>query len=189
MLTLELKKSIHQWILKMNIVKNIIGRQLGLGLNNEIIQNRPDGIQNIYGLVETVTVTSAEVLALNATPKTIVVAPGSLRALVPRYVAIFKTGGTAYAGVGAGEDLVLKYTDAAGVQCSSVIETTGFLDQAVAETRIAGIPASVGAVAGDFEPANNAAIVLHLLVGEIITGTINLQVRLWYDIIQTHFTS
>lgn len=137
----------------------------------------------------TVTVSTAELLALNATPKQIVAAPGAGLAIVPRLVVIRHAAGTAYAGIAAGEDLVLKYTNGSGAQCSSVIETTGFLDAATAQIRYAGMPASVGSTAGDVTPVANAAVVLHLLSGEITTGDFDLIVRCHYDIISTTYTS
>ncbi len=131
----------------------------------------------------TVEVTSAQLLALNATPKTIIAAPDSGFAVVPTRVAIYKPAGTAYAGVAAGEDLVLKYTNASGAECSAQIETTGFLDQAGAETRYAGMPAAA------VEPVAAAAVVLHLLTGEITTGNTSIHVRVWYDLMPTVFVA
>lgn len=135
------------------------------------------------------SITSAQLLALNATPITVVAAPGAGLAIIPQRVVIYKPAGTAYAGIAVGEDLVLKYTNGSGAQCSSVIETTGFLDQTTAQTRVAGMPGSVTTTAGDYAPVANAAVVLHLLVGEITTGTSPLYVRTFYDIIKTVFTS
>jgi hypothetical protein len=131
--------------------------------------------------VATVTVPSAQVLALFATPRTIIAAPGANLAIVPHLVAIRHAGGTAYAGVAAGEDLVLKYTDASGGTCSDNIETTGFIDQTGAQIRVASVPTNI-------TPVANAAVVLHLLSGEVTTGNFDLIVRVWYEIIPTNFT-
>jgi hypothetical protein len=128
-------------------------------------------------------ITSAQLLALNATPISVITAKGAGIAVVPTRWAIYKPAGTAYAGVAAGEDLVLKYTDASGEECSMQIETTGFLDQATAQMRMAGMPAAA------ISPVANAAIVLHLLTGEITTGTSDLSLRVWYDIVPTVFTT
>lgn len=165
----------------MRIYKQLIGRQLGLGAEGQLIVNRLDGVQTIFGLVATATVEAAEVLALNATPIEVIPAPPAGVAIAPYRVAIFKTGGTAYAGIAAGEDLVLKYTDASGAQCSPQIETTGFLDQAAAQTRI------VHGLTTAYSPVVDAAVVLHLLSGEITTGDTPLRVRVWYDLIDTQF--
>lgn len=173
----------------VDIQTSIHGRRIGLSRLGALILNRNDGIQEILGAVTTKAVTSAQLLALNATPITVVTAAGAGLAIVPCRVAIYKPAGTAYAGVAAGEDLVLKYTNGAGAQCSGVIETTGFLDQATAQTRYVGDPGSTGATAGDVTPVANADIVLHLLVGEIITGNSPIYVRTWYDIISTVFTA
>jgi hypothetical protein len=135
------------------------------------------------------TITSAQLLALNATPQTIIAAQGANTVIIPLRMMIYKPAGVAYAGIAAGEDLVLKYTNGSGVQCSGVVETTGFLDQTTAQTRYVGMPASIGATAGDVTPATNAAIVLHLLTGEITTGDQPLYVKVWYDVTAPVFTS
>ncbi len=128
-----------------------------------------------------VTISSAELLALNATPKQIIAAPGANLAIIPRKWLVRHAGGTAYAGIAAGEDLSLKYTDGSGAKAAADIETTGFLDQVTAQIRTAGgISASVAPVA-------NAAVVAHLLSGEIITGDFDLEVLVYYDVVPTNF--
>jgi hypothetical protein len=179
------------------ILTEIHGRKIGLDVSNNLVMPRRNGAvetvvysaDDMYKGVATVTVTSAQVLALNATPITIVAAPGANLAIVPTRVVIRHGGGTAYGGIATGEDLVLKYTNGSGAQCSGVIETTGFLDQTGAQIRTATGPASTGATAGDFAPVANAAVVLHLLVGEITTGNFPLIVRCYYDVIPTNFTA
>lgn len=127
-----------------------------------------------YEACATVTVSSAEILALNATPKTIVAAPGA-----GKYIEFISAtlwldyNSAAYAGVATGEDLVFKWTDDSGSEVSQQIETTGFLDQTSDQVR------TIGKVETVLTPAANAALVLHLLVGEVITGDspINVSVR------------
>lgn len=155
----------------------------------QTVRNRLDALEELVGTGALVnqsaitTITSAQLLALNATEQTVVAAPGANLAIVPTRVTIRHAGGTAYAGIAGGEDLVLKYTDDSGAQCSQVIETTGFLDQTTAQIRTAGgILASVAPVA-------NAPVVLHLLAGEITTGNFDLIVKVDYDIILTNYTA
>ena len=59
-----------------------------------------------------VQVTSAELLALFATPKELVPAQGAGFALQFVEMFIQKPAGTAYGGIAAGEDLSVKYTNA-----------------------------------------------------------------------------
>jgi hypothetical protein len=158
------------------------GRKIGLDRHGYLAM---PGVQQ----VATATISVAQTLALFATPIQVVAAPGAGFAIVPRLVVIHKPAGTAYGGVAAGEDLVLKYTDASGGQCSSQIETDGFLTSTGAQTRVAGMPGASGAVTtATVIPVDNAAIVLHLLVGEITTGDSPLYVRTYYDVIQMAFT-
>jgi hypothetical protein len=179
-----------------DILTSVHGRKLGLGSSNELVlQNPVTGDTNtvvtpwhVRGRV-VATITSAQLLALNATPITVLAAPGAGLANVIDRVVVYKPAGTAYAAVAAGEDLVLKYTNASGAQVSSVIETTGFLDQATAQTRAATAPSSTGSTAGDHVVTANAAIVAHLLVGEITTGDSPLYLEIFYQTIRTAFTS
>ena len=63
-----------------------------------------------------VTLTTAQVKALFATPVTVVAAPGAGLANVLHSVVAFLDFNTAaYDGIAAGEDFVLKYTNAAGL--------------------------------------------------------------------------
>lgn len=137
------------------------------------------------------TITSAQLLALHATPVEMIPAPGDGFFIRINSWTVRHGTGTAYAGIASGEDLALKYTNASGVNAAGVIETTGFLDQTTAQIRTAG--GSSGSSAGsatpsDITPVNNAAIVANLLVGEITTGNFDLQVLIDYDIIATDFT-
>jgi hypothetical protein len=131
-----------------------------------------------------VTIPTAAVLALFATPQTVVAAPGAGYWLDFHSAHVTKAAGTAYAGVAAGEDLVFKFTDASGAQVSGHIETTGFLDQTTFQGRAVKAKASSAAVA-DVTPVDNAALVLHLLSGEITTGDSDLKVRVSYSIRKT----
>lgn len=128
-----------------------------------------------------VTITSAQLLALNATPQTIVAAPGAGLAVVPASpvasVLMLDYNATAYDGIAAGEDLAFKYTDDAGTELFQV-EATGFLDQASDQVRYAADPTLV-------TPEANVPVVLHMLVGEIATGDSPLKVRFYYRLIPT----
>ena len=174
----------------MEVLKSIVGRRLGLTKENGLLLRDPKQQSEILlGQMRTVKITSAQLLALNATPQTLIAAPGAGLAIIPERIIVYKPAGTAYAGIAAGEDLVAKYTNGSGAQCTGVIETTGFLDQTTAQTRVAWAPSSTGSTAGDVAPVANAAVVLHLLTGEITTGTSDLYVRILYDIIPLAFTN
>lgn len=123
----------------------------------------------------TVTVSSAELLALNATPKTLIVAPGAGKALILVAAELWLDyANAAYAGIAAGEDLTLKVSDAAGATLAT-IETTGFLDTTADAFRYVE-PTTTAAMA----PVANAPLVLHLLSGEITTGDSPLKLRILY---------
>lgn len=132
------------------------------------------------GNVYEATLTPAQVLALSATPITVLPAPGANKAYLVERVEVFKAAGTAYAGIATTEDLTLKYTNGSGTVLATV-ETTGFLDQATAQTR------SVRGVATDITPVANAPVVAHIPTGEITTGNSPLKLRILAQIIDTVF--
>lgn len=122
-----------------------------------------------------VTISTAELLALNATPKSLVAAPGAGKALILIDAQLMLDYNTvAYAGIAAGEDLEVRYTNGSG-QLVATVETTGFLD-ATADAYRHVYPASAAAIT----PVDNAALVLDLAAGEIITGNSPLKVRVRY---------
>jgi len=94
---------------------------------------------------------------------------------------IHKPAGTAYAGIAAGEDLSVKYTNAAGLAVGGV-ETTGFLDSAGSQVRYCNGYRAASGLSGIVMVAN-AALVLHLLVAEIITGDSDLNIEVHYRVV------
>lgn len=179
----------------MTILQGIFGNFVGLDHSQRLVGNQDQATTGydaevfyaVEGLRKT-TITSAQLLALNATPQSILPAPPTGFVNLPLAIAIYKAAGTAYAGIASGEDLAVQATNGSGQQQLSVIETTGFLDSAAAQIRYAGMTGSTGATAADITPLT-AALVLHLLVGEITTGTSDLIVWVWYRRLPTVLTA
>lgn len=130
-------------------------------------------------------VTTAQILALNATPVTLLAAPGAGRAIIFKGAVLFLDyNSAAYAGIAAGEDLAIRYTDGSG-QIVGECEVTGFLDQTNDETRYVYPIAPLTSPLSSIEPVANAALVLHMLVGEITTGDSPLKLQVFYSIVQS----
>lgn len=124
-----------------------------------------------------ITITTAQLLALNATPQSLIPAPGAGFIVVPKMATLFLDyNSAAYDGIAAGEDLVIRYTNGSGAAIGTV-EATGFLDQTTDQTRLIQF-------AFNGTPAANAAVVLHMSTGEIATGNSPLKIKLHYDIIK-----
>jgi len=123
-----------------------------------------------------VAISSAEILSLHTTPKTLVAAPGAGRALLlQRAVMFLNYNSAAYAGIAASDDLTIRYTDGSGAFLAG-LETTGFLDQTAdtyADTTNYS-PLTVGKII-----ATNAPLVLSL-VGAVTTGNSPIGARIWY---------
>jgi predicted RecA/RadA family phage recombinase len=123
-----------------------------------------------------VTISSAELLALNATPKELIAAPGAGKAIVPVDAELFLDfNTTAYGGIAAGEDLAFRYTGTAGNQVGTV-EATGFLDAIADAHRVQLFNSTT-------DPVANAPLVLHMLTGEITTGNSPLKVKVRYRVV------
>lgn len=126
-----------------------------------------------------VTVSSAELLALRATPKTLVVAPGA--ATVLEFVsAMLLLDYNSAAYVEAGDNLAVRYTGTTGVQASDTIETTGFIDQTADTLTTARAKLDVIAAKTACE---NQPLVLHNIGGaEFTTGNSPMRVKINYRV-------
>lgn len=124
------------------------------------------------------TLTSAQVKALKATPKTIVAAPGADKALVPIAINLIMNYGGTNVFTEAADDLSIGW--AAGAEIME-IEATGFIDQANDEWRYITFEC-----AETFIPSENTAIVITNLDDEYAgnaAGDNTLTVRLWYRVV------
>jgi len=129
-----------------------------------------------------VTLTATQVKALATTPIQLVAAPAAGNTLL-FMGALFKLnyGGTNVFSE-AGDNLGIKYTDAAGVQVSGTIESTGFIDQS-ADTYTNGVPAADAIVAASAAEAQ--ALVLDNL-GNNFAGNAaddnTVSIRVYYQV-------
>lgn len=129
--------------------------------------------------VASVTVSSSELLALATTPKELVAAPGAdkfIQFLGAQLVLDYNS--SAYTE--SGDNLGIKYTDAAGVQVSATIESTGFIDQ-TADTITNAIPAADAIVAAT--GAVNQALVLDNLGSNFAAGDSPVDVNVLYRVV------
>jgi hypothetical protein len=130
-----------------------------------------------------VTLTAAQVKALNATPQQLVPAPGAGFANIFQGAVLFMPYAAAAYTVPAGSDLSFKYTNGAGLEVGQV-ETTGFLNQTANQTRWAR-PHAAASGDNSINPTANAAIVLHMLSAEVTVGDSPLKLRVYYRTIPT----
>lgn len=122
-----------------------------------------------------VSLSSANILALNATPITLIAAPGAGKAIVVRGIAVkMVTTATQYANGGA---LEFRYTNASGAKVSADVAAAVVTATAgTSYTSVAGVTTSLTNVA-------NSAIVVDNATAPFITGTGTAVVTLTYDIV------
>lgn len=125
-----------------------------------------------------VVISSAELLALQTTPKTLVAAPGVNKAIAFERAEVFLDyNSVAYADIASGDDLNIRYryTDGSGT-IAGTLETTGFLDQT------SDIYAMIYPIADSLVLPLNAPLVASL-GGAVTTGNSPLAIRVHYSII------
>jgi hypothetical protein len=138
-------------------------------------------LKNSVMRVADVTITSAQLLALNATPQSLLAAPGAGKANIVLGVQMFLDYNSAAYVVDAADDIGIRYTDGSG-QLIATVETNGFLT-ATADAYRYTYPASTAAIT----PVANAAIVAHMGGTEVITGNSPLKVRVFYTVVDLAF--
>jgi hypothetical protein len=112
----------------------------------------------------TVEISSAEILALFTTPKTLVAAPGAGKVLDFISLLLAYDYGTVVYTIGTATNLQVKYTDAAGAAVSTTQAVTGMLDQATDQLR------ALDKLEASVTPVVNAALVLTLAVANVTLG-------------------
>lgn len=147
-------------------------------LNITGLGNVPDHDTGIIGgqSWKDVVISAAEMLALHTTPKTLIAAPGAGKVVVlNRAVFFLDYNSAAFASVGAGDDINIRYTDASGV-IAGTLETTGFLDQTADKYALVQ-PNTANLIL----PAN--APLVASLAGQVTTGNSPVAARIFYDIV------
>lgn len=138
-----------------------------------------------YLVIQTITLTPAQVKALNTTPITIVPAPlpsnfgGSAAAtpksiiIVDRIVGRLAYGGTAYTGANA---LEFRYTSAAGAKVTADISTTFLNSAASAYVTVAGVTT-------ELVPVGNSPIVVRVPTANPGAGNSPITFSVFYKIV------
>lgn len=139
-------------------------------------------VNNTYST--TVTVSSAELLDLFNTPKTLIAAPSAGTYISVRsFDMLYDYGGTAYANTG--NNLQVRYTNGAGYQLTPNIFANGFLNATV--DKIYQVPL-LGSV---FQEAATSIVaqplVLWYATSNLTTGNGVLRIKITYEIITTGF--
>ena len=124
----------------------------------------------------TVEISSAEILALFATPKTLVAAPGAGKVLDFISLLLAYDYGTVVYTIGTATNLQVKYTDAAGAAVSTTQAVTGMLDQATDQLR------ALDKLEASVTPVVNAALVLTLAVANVTLGDGTIHAKVAYRV-------
>lgn len=125
-----------------------------------------------------VPVSSAELLAINATPKTLVAAAAGYVHIVHAAILVLNYNSAAYANNGV---LGIYETNASGTLLTGTLTLASFLAQ-TADTIKELHPTAASATTG-LTRVDNKAIVLTQATGESISGNSPINVHLWYSTI------
>lgn len=119
-----------------------------------------------------VSLTSAEILALNTTPKTLIPAPGEGRLIQPLFVTLrYNYGGSNYV---TNTTLQVRYDGVSGNTCTSAILTNS--NNAIGRT--------AAGFAGTFaDPLENVALVVDVPTGNPASGNGTLDVYITFTVI------
>lgn len=121
--------------------------------------------------VDTVTLTSAQVKALRATPYTLVAAPGAGKVVVVESLVLQLNYGGSNGFTESTDNLVLEYSDS-GQDITAAIEMTGFIDQ-TADMVAVYYPANIAAMAAATVGVNEAVKLFNTGDGEIAGNAAN----------------
>ncbi len=127
----------------------------------------------------TVEISSAEILALFTTPKSLVAAPGVGYVLDFISLLLAYDYGTVAYTIGTATNLQVKYTDGAGAASSVTQAVTGMIDQATDQIR------HLDKLESSITPVANAALVLTLAVANPTAGNGTIHVKVIYRTLAT----
>lgn len=131
-----------------------------------------------------VKITTAQMLALNATPVSLIAAPGAGKAIIFEGAMVFLDyNSAAYGAIHADDNLSFKYTNGSGAAVAGC-ETASFLDLTADAIRWV-LPTAAASGVSDIIPVANAALVLHMANGEVTTGDSPLYIRVYYRVVPT----
>lgn len=144
------------------LTTHLNGTQVGSGTQIDFtapgVSATNDGSKTTYDLSKVinyveVAVSTAEMLAIRATPKTLVAAPGAGKVL--EFVSAVFIYDYAAAYTESADNLAVRYTDGSGTVVSLTLETTGLLDATADKV------STIQPLATDVLMTANAALVLH----------------------------
>lgn len=140
--------------LKQLIDPRLTDFERGTAVNNFLTTSKLDG-DGVTQWAE-VSITNAEMLALRATPKTLVAAPGAGKVIEFVSAQLFFDYTAAYTETA--DNMAIRFNNGTGVIVSQAIEATGFVD-ATADTITNALP-KIDAIAAK-SGSENLALVLH----------------------------
>lgn len=131
------------------------------------------------------TLTTEQVLALNAAPITLITAPGENKMIVVDEVQLFLDFNSAAYVADAGDDLTLQYATSNTAVWTSDNDSDAFLT-AAADARLFAKVDSYNTTSGasfDMDDGDNEAIEITIANGEVITGDSPIKYQIKYRII------
>lgn len=129
-----------------------------------------------------VTISTAQVLAIRATPITLVAAPGAGRILTLK-AALLILDYNSIAYTESADNMAIKYTNGSGAAVSQAIEMTGFIDQTA--DMVTNAQPKIDTIVTAAASANQALVLHNTGDGEYAAGNSPIRVKVSYQI---HYT-
>ena len=146
----------------------------------KVIETANTEAKDTFGVEVSGTLTTAQLLAMNATPQVVISAPGAGKSIIVDEVELFLDYNSAAYAADAGEDLVLRCT----TTTATVYQTWDDADDIIegsADTRSLSKPT----YAATFDPltCDNESVEFAILSGEWATGDSPILYRIRYRIV------
>lgn len=128
-------------------------------------------------------ITAVQLRTMNATPISVIAAPGTGKANVPLWMhAWLDYNSAAFDAVGASDNLCLRYTNGSGTILTVDVAGQSFFDATSDQHRF------VKGITTEITPVENAAIVAHIKTGEIYSAAGNSPIYLHVTYLEIPFT-
>lgn len=149
----------------------------------KVIETANTEAKDTFGVEVSGTLTSAQLLAMNATPQVVISAPGAGKAIIVDEVELFLDYNSAAYAADAGEDLVLRCTTTTSTIFAQWDDADTIIEGSADTRRLYKCGETTYPATFDPLTADNESVEFAILVGEWATGDSPIKYRIRYRIV------